>query len=47
MLKCFNIMNNILEDKKTDNVSWQCLPAEIKWDIVTRLSTDDISKLLE
>ncbi|ARE67539.1 SWPV2-ORF287 [Shearwaterpox virus] len=47
MLKCFNIMNNILEDKKTDNVSWQCLPAEIKWDIVTRLSTDDVSKLLE
>ncbi|UWX11479.1 CRPV-370 [Crowpox virus] len=32
-------MNDILEDTKTDNLSWQCLPAEIKWDIVTRLST--------
>nr|UOX38880.1 ankyrin repeat containing protein [Finch poxvirus] len=47
MLKCFNTIDNILMDTKTESVSWQCLPVEIRWDIFNRLSVEDISKLLE
>ncbi|AYP74073.1 ankyrin repeat protein [Fowlpox virus] len=47
ILECYNILDNILKEIKTDGMSWKCLPTEIKLEILSRLSDDDISKLCE